>query len=279
MRVARVWIALVCCVAAARSSPPEPQDRLLVSYIWLLPNTEQVDREVVESLRYAADAGITGVLFTLPTWQEKPDAVAHPLVQNALARCRALGLRIYWGRMLWIAWPGDLEVHADHPYDPTYYAAALARVQAEAAILRADGTYIDAEPYGRGPAQSIEDVLLTGDQLHAMRHAILHAVRVAGPVDIIRPTAATRAEYQWAMRYLGNVWLDGTTRKLKSVTDWTPKTPPEGFGAQVIGAWSCWVGEGGLTLDDWRRIDFLGPRVLDVRSKEQLEILRGGVTP
>lgn len=125
---------------------------LLQFELTLLPQKEEFEAACLDALE-TLNGAVDAILLSLPSWQEAPKALSHPLVVEALARCARLGIDVILGRDVWIRWetlakangwkqqPGDV-------FDRAYYVAYLSRLAAEAEAMGAEGMFAQCEPHG-----------------------------------------------------------------------------------------------------------------------------------
>ncbi|MCO6437544.1 MAG: hypothetical protein J5J06_10690 [Phycisphaerae bacterium] len=205
--------------------------RLLYALLVLKDDTLAQDRAIVEALEHAD--WFTHVVLVTLSWQERPEAVHHPLVRQAVATCRKRGVRVVWGRWLWVAWPDGV---SDPPgpsahRDPSFYVKAIRRLRVEAEELGAVGTFLDVEPYGRCAQKAMKRRDLTDEDRKAIRDAVAQAVQQAGPVDLIYPTSSSRrTHYAWPFAELGLLRMDAKTYYTpRADADLPPIRAPRGF--------------------------------------------------
>lgn len=203
------------------------------------------DERIVESLRDLT--WFTHIILKTTSWQESPDAIRNPLVQRAVRICRERRIPVVWGRWLWVGWPdpGAGVPNAESHLDPTYYAAAIARVKVEALALGTVGSCLDAEPYGQGPQKPIKHKVVRDRERAQMAEAVRSAVATAGPVDLIFPTSSGRpSHFAWPLTALGLLRCDGKTYYTKGPKDGWPKVRPAPGHVHRIDLWGCNVGLG-----------------------------------
>ena len=242
--------------------------RILYMLLRLRKDTIQDDMRIVNALRQAD--WFTHVFLIVLSWQERPDAPRNPIVQRALTICRERGIKVIWGRWLWVAWPSDkLEAPmpvADSHFDSAYYATAIATLKAEARSLGAVGTFLDAEPYGHcAQKPTLKFKKLDDNDRQRIKRAVAGAVAHVGPVDFIYPTSSSRAShYAWPLAGLGRLRCDSKTY-YSIGPDQVPKIrSPDGYEHRMD-LWGCNVGLGRpqdhmkgqrkLTIQDVKSLD------------------------
>lgn len=235
----------------------EPIRILHLSLPLTRPSADRDDANV--SALWYAKGWFTHVAILTRSPQETPDAIRHPDVLRAVAICGIQGLKVIWGRRLWVSWPSD-ELEAPMPTKwsyryASYYAAAIARVQAEALAIGAVGTMLDAEPYG----DSVQKEILKSEPELLERPRILSAigdaVSVTGQVDFITPTSSMNPNaYPWSMAGLGKWRMDQKTYKVKTADGHVNANPPDGDEHKVH-VWGHWVGENALSVAEVKAFD------------------------
>lgn len=241
---------------------PKENLRALYLLLKLRDDTADTDRAIVDAL--SSLTWFDHVILVVPSWQDKPDAANHPLVRRAIDTCKVRGIRVIWGRWLWQAWP-IADVSPRH-LDPIHYACAIARIKAEAALLGADGTHLDMEPYAGASEKDHLRTPLTLEQQVQIRAAAMTAVEAAGPVDYIRPTSSNSPlHFCWSLLELGEHLCDSKTYYVKAPDYEVPKVSPPPWCKHLIDIWGCNVGLGRpedvvagqlkLTADDVKTLD------------------------
>ncbi len=235
--------------------------RLLYVQLKLRENTIREDVEIGNALRYAKGI-VTHVILVVPSWQERPNAANNPIVRRAMATCRAMHLGVFWGRWLWVGWPSHefeelLPGPASH-FDATYYAAAISTLRAEARLLGAVGTFLDAEPYGDSAQKpTLKFKHLTAEDRQAISAAVRDAVQYAGPVDLIYPASSNLStHYSWPLEGLARFRCDAKPFYQRKSSGQIVARPPTGY-EHKLHFWGSFVTTpasrqiGGATSTSW----------------------------
>ncbi len=271
--------------------------RLLYVELRLRENTIKEDLQIVKALRHA-EGIFTHMIFVAPSWQERPDAALNPIVQEAFRVCRQHGLGAFWGRWLWVGWPNwELEDPLPGPdshLDATYYAAAISTLRAEARLLGAVGTFLDAEPNARAEQKpTLKNKRLAPEDRLAISTAIREAVKYAGQVDLLYPTSSNRAShYAWPLEGLARFRCDAKPYYQHKSSGKIFANPPAGY-EHKLDLWGSFVtpvsrqigGTGStswtLTIDDAKalNLDIIRQRYPECRgfwvyTDELVEVLR-----
>ena len=223
------------------------EPRFLHVLLKLRKDTVASDTRVVEALRKLR--WFTHIILVIPSWQERPNATEHPLVQQALRICRERKIPVVWGRWLWVAWRSKQDkrpLTLDSEFDAAFYEAAILNVKREAKAIGAVATFLDAEPYGKCPQfSSLKRKKLIDKDRRRIRRAIEDAVSKAGPVDLIYPSSSSPSwHYAWSMADLGILRCDSKTYYTRAKRYELPKIrPPHGFTHRVD-LWGSAVGLG-----------------------------------
>ena len=163
--------------------------------------------------QYAKRAGVTTLLIKVASMHELPDALNHQNIRMFLQVAEMFGLKVIWGRNLWMKWPkpGDV-ADISTMENPAYYASAIANVRAEARSIGA-ASFLDGEPYGDTAVKlNYKGRDMSLDELWRIKLAVHDATAMAGLVDYSYPVdSGSHNRYQWCMGHLGEHWLNATT--------------------------------------------------------------------
>lgn len=219
------------------------------------------------------NAGIVRALANLPPWfdtvmlfpgvgsQEWPDAFANKLVGGTIDIIQRQKLRLIIGRPLWTSWDAKAKKLGNHPFSAgvfshDFYIEAAARLREAAAIVGADATAIDIEPYGR-PSRSIHrrTVKPPGGKLDPMIAKQIINILPAGIVDYILPSSSySPTGYPWAFNNLGVFRCDEKTYYVKNPARGVDASPPP-YDRHLIGLWghhvSMWDSRGRPRKGKW----------------------------
>ena len=267
---------------------------LLQFGLTLLPKRESFEDECLQFLSVAA-MRLDGILLSLPSWPEVPDALSHPLVIEALGRCSQDGLDVYWGRDLWIRWKDRAKANKwtqrkGDFCDPTYYAAFLSRLDAEAKAIGAKGTFAECEPYGdKHHTAWFKTNGFTSTQFWLVLNAITEAKRMAPGVTIAKPAGSSNPNhYGFATRYLGDKHLCTKTDCCRQLSDLKVNAPRQ--FPLLIHWWRTALTtvhnskpDGRLNVAEWSSIDWaeikrkrpeLLGRVIKIEDGDMVEVLQ-----
>ena len=212
----------------------QPITVLLYVGLALLPTTEEQEYGWLEGYAEAAKS-IDGILLNLPSWQEVPDALHNDLVQKTLRECRLHGIDVYLGRDLWIRWKGRSSYKQKKldVFNPAYYAAYLSRINAEAKVIGAKGTFVECEPYGNTIFKPwFKKAGFDQSECRRVLNAVAEATAIAPRVTLAYPAGGGRPNhYSWPLRYLGEQFLHSKTYQVRD-----PKTLRTEF-PELKGAW------------------------------------------
>ncbi|MCH7886091.1 MAG: hypothetical protein IIC01_12700 [Planctomycetes bacterium] len=259
-------------LTAVAPSVETPKDRrILYLPLKLRSDTVEQDNRVASALRYAG--WFTDVIIVAPSWQRNPNAPRNPIVRRALRIARAKGIRVIWGRWLWVAWPSDkLDApmpDAESHFDAAYYATAIATLKAEARSLGAVATFLDAEPYGISTQKpTLKFAHLDDNDLIRISRAIEQAVRYAGRVDMIYPTTSARStHYAWPIADLGPLDVDAKTYYLDDPNGRVVVRPPSGY-EHHRGDW-LW---GSFVTRESEQVGATGPWTLSIAKAKRFDM-------
>ena len=219
--------------------------RALYVLLKLRDDTADADAKIVDALRRMA--WFNHVMLVVPSWQDKPNAATHPLVQLAMDICQEMDIPVIWGRWLWQAWPesaAPVPLLPSH-LDPAYYARAIATVKAEANGIGAVGTFLDAEPYANSPQKPLKSAALRFGEQAQIRQAVVAATTNVGTVGFIRPTSSGReSHFCWALSDLGALRCDSKPYYSKAPDYELPAIRPPQQCEHRVDMWGCNVGLG-----------------------------------
>lgn len=242
---------------------------LLQLELTLLEQKEHFEVACVEALSVAAPA-LDGVLLSLPSWQEVPDATSSELVCEALARCTTDALDVYLGRDVWIRWKERAKANGwtqdkSDVFNPAYWVAFLSRIDGEAKAVGATGTFAQCEPHGdkhntewfKGGGFTVSEFRRVVDAINAARNA-------APAATIAKPAGSMNwAHYGYGTCKVAGQHLCTKTDHLRRASDLRSNIrTPKGEQLQVH-HWRTRVTsrhnanpKGKLTLPEWRAIDW-----------------------
>lgn len=265
-------MAMFLPTCLVRGEPPV--ERLLHVSLWLSEGREDKEAADVDALRLPAIGDwFTDVWVKVPSWQEKPDAENHFLVRYARDICRDRGVRFWWGRNLWVAWPpGNLEygegTSRSH-FEPQYFATAISNLRWESKMLGAEGFGFDAEPYGQGPATVRVRKSMEVYERRYMEWAIKGGMKAAGAPMLIYPHGSFNPKwFAWPVGELGVRGISSAvTYYAMSAEDLVTQNrepkPPEGYKFAPY-YWGVWAGREGQ--------EHAGMKVLTVEQVKSIDV-------
>lgn len=267
-------------VASAQKPFPGTKKLFYIAFP-LRSDTVSYERGCLEALPGVARA-LDGILLSIPSYHEAPEAPAHPHVQRALQLCREHGLEVYWGRHLWVSWPerSSFVQQREDVFSAAYYATYLTRLDAEAKRLGVAGTFAYGEPHGKSifRDQWFKRTGFTNEERRRIQDAIKAAVRVAPRATMAYPAGGGSPEhFGYTLRLLGERFLFHKTYRARNA-DSVKIRPPAGVQPQLHW-WGSWLtmdsgaepGKGALTVDDWLRLDLAG------NTRRYPELQEGGL--
>ncbi len=107
-------------------------------------------------------------------------------VPKAVKICKKYNVKVIWARTLWPNYEVKNFRRADIS-DPNYYKNFIELIRAEARVLGADFTGVDAEPYGIFPFKEIGGKPLIPKEYYAVKQAVQKTIKEKGQLDFIMP--------------------------------------------------------------------------------------------
>jgi hypothetical protein len=187
-------------------------ERSLMFGLSLRNNTRETDKAAVMALDHC-EGIFDNVVICVPSWQETPLAIGHPLVRCAITMLSEMGIKIVWGRKAFISWPNlcaagclGLEFHDAFKWE--FWYKLLAQLHAEQQDLHEHcsasvvGTFANTEPDGKGPMEDLQAAWETRWWGPLTRAADIGRVEAGGGLTRVSPV--TGPYFASALKVIGN---------------------------------------------------------------------------
>jgi len=207
-------------------APKRPPTLLAASYSLL---DELAEGEASWARLYARLApNVTGIVMTIPAWQQDPNAINHPLVQTAARAIHAAGLDLILSQDLFRRW-GPEQDRWD-VMRTGYYVAYLKHLRFNADALWAKGTAVEGEPYGDSIYNDdwFKETGFNDRDAARVQRAIRDALLYAEQADYVYPAGWGSPEgYPWSFAGLGKGKLHHVTYEARHASDVKLVHPPD----------------------------------------------------
>jgi hypothetical protein len=198
------------------------------------------DLEAIAAIGDHGLEGFTHLWLSVPSWQQYPKATQDARVRAVVQLAERENVALIWGRMLWPPY-GPEKTAWDH-IRPAFYSAAITALRIEGALIGAEATALDGEPYGDSPQHALKgpDVPSLWQGRYIL-WAIAEAVKSVGRVDYFYPHGGY--PYTFYLPDLAKHRMSMSGTWYSHPPDWKEykREPPEGSGAEYrIDLWGIY---------------------------------------
>lgn len=194
-----------------------------------------------------------GTLFIkVPSFADAPDAMDHPLVQDAITYGHAICSRVVFVRGLWPSWATGAYDATAH-LNPGFYIDTIERLkkEVEAYATWQLETGLDVEVDGQPPQRGILARTLSYVLTARIRHTVGVAIGQAGQVDWVTPIASSSPDYWVWPFFLGRHGFDQKSYRMTAARKFpgTNVRLPD-WGVYNPDVYALWATPDGVDKDD-----------------------------